>query len=1007
MKIIHIFWSPNLKGIDNDGQFHLWIESSTKNKSKNAHPFQLSSRALSSFCALMKWPDPLQTLSVQFPSDEEEVLLSPIIANLNNRDDREYHQHTKIMLNTLKITNPFLFFKDINYQQFSFDEDTILGDDAKFWIKIMRSIGNAIKKDDLIPAIVALKEKTKITYQNKWEILSADFDKQIKKWAHVMPFSSCLGDFSFYDQQSALQHASDVLVNQLIYDTSFSARSLKAVEGSIIDACLPEYGKENKVLNQALINNWAQWRNQLQHEQFGADFNLCFRFVEAQDSNSNDWGIILQLQSKKDLSFFINLNEYWQQKKMHSDLYQRYFGDGIERQLFLQLAYACRIYPQLESVFNSNELKTHLPMNEKQALSFLREDAWQLKSLGYRIIIPSWWTEKTRKKLKIKLGAKIPSNQSKNPIDYIGRNGLIHFDYQLSMGNQHIDESEWKQLMQAKSELVFFRGEWVEINKEEIEKIQTLVIQANQTKNTGTIQELLKLAADAENYITEYDDPIASILQNLTHQDKIELIPSPKNLNATLRPYQLRGMSWLSYLETLGMNPCLADDMGLGKTIQIIALLLSKPKKKAALLIAPTSVLGNWYKELEKFAPSIKALIHHGQTRSKLDTFLNSVEQHDIVITSYGLLRKDKTLFDKIEWSRLIIDEAQNIKNPNAAQTKAIFSLQSENRIALSGTPIENRLMDLWSIFHFLNPALLNNKASFRKEFELPVQRENNEQKKNTLKNLVTPFILRRLKTDKNIIPDLPEKMEQKVYCELTVEQASLYQLIVDDIKKQMDDDIETKGKKMIMLSALLRLKQCCNHPAQYLQDGSDFSPERSIKLQRLIETTKEAIQNNESILIFSQFTEVCSKLQHIIKNQLGFTTHYLHGGTSRTQREKMIEHFQLPESPASVFILSLKAGGVGITLTKANHVIHFDRWWNPAVENQATDRAYRIGQQKTVFAHKFITLGTVEEKIDAMLEEKQALADGIISTDESWLTELSTDKFMQMIQLNTQEGAS
>lgn len=509
------------------------------------------------------------------------------------------------------------------------------------------------------------------------------------------------------------------------------------------------------------------------------------------------------------------------------------------------------------------------------------------------------------------------------------------------------------------------------------------------------------MAADADIYDIELDEQVQQMFDHLSDKEAFKQVTQPKNLHAQLRPYQNRGMSWLAYLEELGMNPCLADDMGLGKTMQVISLLLLKPKTRPALLIAPTSVVGNWLKEIEKFAPALNAMIHHGGKRKQND-FAEHAESCQLVISSYGLLRRDKSLFKEIEWSRVIIDEAQNIKNPSAQQTKALLSLDTHSRIALTGTPVENRLMDLWSIFNFLNPGLLGSQANFKKVFETPIQRDNNLLQNTLLKNIVEPFILRRLKTDKNIIQDLPDKIEQKVYCELSSEQASLYQTLVDEITVKIEAaEQDPSQQKALMLSALLKLKQCCNHPAQVLQDGSEFSVERSIKLQRLVELCKEAIANNESILIFSQFTEVCSQLQTLLKNQLGYHTHYLHGGTSRTKREKMVEEFQQQSSPASVFILSLKAGGVGITLTKANHVIHFDRWWNPAVENQATDRAFRIGQQKTVFAHKFICIGTIEEKIDDMLESKQKIADSIIGNDESWLSQLDAKSFIKLIQLS------
>jgi SNF2 family DNA or RNA helicase len=412
-------------------------------------------------------------------------------------------------------------------------------------------------------------------------------------------------------------------------------------------------------------------------------------------------------------------------------------------------------------------------------------------------------------------------------------------------------------------------------------------------------------------------------------------------------------------------------------------------------------VLGNWEKELKRFAPDLISLIHHGSQReATLKDFKAQLNHCDVLITSFTLIRKDKPLFAAIHWHRVVIDEAQNIKNPKSAQTKAIQSLKASRRIAMTGTPIENRLMDVWSIFHFLNPGYLGTAAQFKKSYETPIQRDGDVVRSTQLKKLLHPFILRRLKTDKNIINDLPDKIEQKVYCNLTQEQASLYQAVVDDVQDQLEE-AEGIQRKGLILSTLMRLKQICNHPAQFLQDGSVFSRSRSHKLARVDEMIEEALQEGDSLLLFTQFTEVGAALETQLRERYHCPVYYLHGGTSRKKRETMITQFQHENTPASIFILSLKAGGVGITLTRANHVFHFDRWWNPAVENQATDRAFRIGQKKTVFAHKLVTLGTLEERIDQMLEDKQKLADSIVGSDESWLTEMDNDAFRELIKLN------
>lgn len=1001
MQLIHLCWQPDDSAFDNTGQMYLWVESQDEITSPGVYPYQLDSSSFIGFATTqLKMISAFEELDVWLPCNVEgEATASPVIANINNLDDNRGSTFKPFILNAIQVDDPIGFLKELNFQSYHFEETLILADDAKFWIKMAYEISHMIKQDQYIPALVAQKGTAKNQFHTKWQTISSEYHHRLKMISAHMPHSACLGDFTGYDPLSALHHFSDVSLNELIAATAYSQKNIKSVENTFIAQALSH---RTAAIDADTFKTWKQWQNNLVYDQFGADFTLCFKLLEASDQHQEDWGLELLLQSKRDPSFMVNLTQYRQDKDAKKQLFAELLGASIERTLLLQLGYASRIYAVIEHIFTTKMREAVIPLDQQQAFQFLKEDAWTLHSCGYRIIVPAWWTSKGRLKAKVKLRAhRNTASASNSPSGFIDTDSLIQFDYSYSMGEHQLSVEQWQQLLETKSDLVYFRGSWIEIDKAEMEKMQELIETSRKDMSGGNMQDLLALAADESSYDIELDAGLETIVDELKNKHKFSLISQPAQLQAELRPYQNRGTSWLAYLETLGMNPCLADDMGLGKTMQIIALMLLQPRKQAALLVAPTSVVGNWLKEIQKFAPSLNAVIHHGSQRKQKQAFSELVTQHDLIITSYGLLRKDKTLFKEVRWSRLIIDEAQNIKNPASAQTKVLYGLSADSRIALTGTPIENRLMDLWSIFNFLNPGLLGTQASFRKNFELPVQRDNNLHKGQLLKNIVEPFILRRLKTDKNIIDDLPDKIEQKVYCELSTEQASIYQSIVDEITAQMEQTEESQGQKVIMLSALLRLKQCCNHPAQVLQDGSDFSIERSIKLQRLMETSKEAIRNNESILIFSQFTEVCSQIQKIFKNQLGYQTYYLHGATSRTRREQMIQQFQAEDSPPAVFILSLKAGGVGITLTKANHVIHFDRWWNPAVEDQATDRAYRIGQKKTVFAHKFITLGTIEEKIDKMLEDKKKIANSIVGNDESWLSGLDANSFIKLIQLS------
>jgi SNF2 family DNA or RNA helicase len=546
----------------------------------------------------------------------------------------------------------------------------------------------------------------------------------------------------------------------------------------------------------------------------------------------------------------------------------------------------------------------------------------------------------------------------------------------------------------------------MELDREKMQQMLAFWRSRSQEMPELSLPDLLKLATEADGDLEwDHDDAVSEMLTKLHDKSAFAPIDDPPDLQGSLRDYQKRGVAWLRYLENLGLNPCLADDMGLGKTVQVIARLLdertvSNGSTGPTLLIAPTSVLGNWRKEIERFAPHLRALVHQGSQRRKDgQEFRAACAEHDVVITSFTLARLDEKLLQGVPWRRVVVDEAQNIKNPQAAQTRAIAKLRSPHRVALTGTPVENRLRDLWSIFNFLNPGYLGKEAQFRKSFELPIQKNADAERSAALKKLVEPFILRRLKTDKRIIDDLPDKIEQKMYCTLTPEQASLYEVVVRGVSDQIDE-LEGIERRGLILSTLLRLKQICNHPAQFLADGSAYLPERSHKLERLGEMMEEVIESGDSLLIFSQFTEICAALERYVRQTLHYNSYYLHGGTSATRRDQMVAEFQDPETEPSVFILSLRAGGIGLNLTKASHVFHFDRWWNPAVEDQATDRAFRIGQSKSVFVHKFVVIGTVEDKIDALIEDKKRISSTIVGADESWLADLDNDTFKQLIAL-------
>jgi SNF2 family DNA or RNA helicase len=557
-----------------------------------------------------------------------------------------------------------------------------------------------------------------------------------------------------------------------------------------------------------------------------------------------------------------------------------------------------------------------------------------------------------------------------------------------------------------KTPLVRVRGQWVQANAEDIQA--ALDFWKKKRTSQATLRELVQMALGAgagpaglEVSGVKAEGWIGELLGQLEGQVAFAELAAPDGFDGTLRPYQTRGFSWLVFLRRWGLGACLADDMGLGKTIQTLALLQREREageRRPALLVCPTSVVGNWKKEAQRFTPELLVLVHHGAERVKGAGFAKKAKQHALVLSSYALLHRDCQTLEKVDWSGVILDEAQNVKNPETKQSQAARGLHAEYRIALTGTPVENHVGDLWSIVEFLNPGLLGTRADFRRRFLVPIQANRDADAASRLKRLIGPFLLRRLKTDKNIIADLPDKLEMKVFCNLTREQASLYAAVVEETSRAIEES-EGIQRKGLILSTLMKLKQVCNHPAHFLGDNSSL-PGRSGKLARLTEMLDEVLAAGDRALIFTQFTDMGDLLQRHLQETFGREVLYLHGGVVAKQRDRLVERFQNDLQGPRLFLLSLKAGGTGLNLTAAQHVFHFDRWWNPAVENQATDRAFRIGQTRNVQVHKFLCVGTLEEKIDEMIERKLKIAARVVGTGEGWLTELSNAQLKELFAL-------
>jgi hypothetical protein len=763
---------------------------------------------------------------------------------------------------------------------------------------------------------------------------------------------------------------------------------------------------------QHLASGHKAWMRNL-HVAGDATFRIALR-LEAPAAQNQPWNLHYLVQAKDDPSLLIPAEEVWNQSGgvlMH--LGQRF--EQPHEKLLAGLGYAARLFPPI-AVSLKDKRPAELALDTPAAYTFLREMTPLLEGAGFGILVPPWWNKKGAR-LGLKLAMQPKTGQDVAAGGKLTLENLVDYRWQLSLGETELSEAEFRALAELKSPLVQIRGQWVTLDTGQIEAAIHFW-ERQQSEGEMSLLEAARLSLGGEQEVNglpidavDAGGWLAEWLEQFTGSEALEELPQPASLSGSLRPYQRYGYSWLAFLRKWGLGACLADDMGLGKTIQTISLLLREKETSGklpapALLIAPTSVVTNWEREIERFGPALQTYVHRGGTRLRGDDFRQAIADKDVVLTSYPVARLDAETLQSISWLAVILDEAQNIKNPGAKQTEAIRGIRAGFRVALTGTPVENRLSELWSIMHFLNPGYLGSRQSFREHYSLPIERYHDEMAVKQLHQLTAPLIMRRVKTDPRVITDLPEKVETKVYCNLTEEQATLYEAVVQDamrkIEEEEEDGIQRKG---LVLSMLMQLKQVCNHPVQYLhqggKDGGDAELAcRSGKLERLGELLEEVLAEGDRALIFTQFAEMGEMLAGYLPRAFGAGTQFLHGGTPPKVRDQMVRRFQEDEHAPPIFILSLKAGGTGLNLTRANHVFHFDRWWNPAVEDQATDRAFRIGQKRNVQVHKFVVNGTLEEMIDDMIESKKGLAQAVIGSGETWLTELSTDELRKLVTL-------
>jgi hypothetical protein len=884
----------------------------------------------------------------------------------------------------------------------------VIGEDLFFWASVLRFAAALVVRQQYLPDLIS----TPGGYRARWTPVLAGGDaKRLDDFAAAMPaVARALSESAEAPPDTPVRTVLSEYVACAV-DALVRAEARPARNGrfdSIHDEWLAALRSANGMMAAsepelaAFAANISQWRRPIQVAAM-APYRLCFR-IEEPGADTAEWRVEYLMQGAEDPSLLVPAELAWRANGKGPLGKQ---GPAVREHLLVSLGQAAGICPGIEASLRE-PTPAGYALDATGAYEFLSTRAAALEQNGFGVLLPSWWTRGgTGARLTAHASVKAPKMQGGSGLSL---DSVLQFDWKIALGTEVLTLAELQSLAALKVPLVQIRGQWVQVSAAEIQA--AIGFLKKRAGEGGTLRDAVRMALGA---VPDGSLEIAGIdatgwagemLAKLRGEMSFEELPQPRELAGTLRPYQARGYSWLAFLQRWGLGSCLADDMGLGKTIQTLALIQryqaeqreAGSQARPVLLICPTSVVGNWQKEAARFTPELAVLVHHGITRAKGDAFRKAARDYAIVLSSYALLHRDFEILREISWAGVILDEAQNIKNPETKQSRAARGLPADCRIALTGTPVENNIGDLWAIMEFLNPGLLGNQSDFRKKYFVPIQLYNNRDAAERLKRITGPFVLRRLKTDKSIISDLPEKLEMKVYCTLTREQASLYAAVVKEAEQQLDsaEGIQRKG---LVLATLSKLKQVCNHPAQFLKDHSAIEG-RSGKLARLSEMLEEVLSEGDRALVFTQFAEMGELLRKHLEYTFGREVLFLHGGVTKKRRDDMVERFSAAGGPP-VFVLSLKAGGTGLNLVGANHVFHFDRWWNPAVENQATDRAFRIGQTRNVQVHKFVCAGTLEDRIDEMIERKKEIAGMVVGAGEGWLTELSNTELRQLFALS------
>ncbi len=1027
-------------GVYHDGALVVWAETSQAAgamsadclaaEAHRAHPFAAAAPVLA---GALRSADPdsrvtarrVRPVAMWLPSrPDAPAASSPLIASADGPDAGPTRIAPRIVpALRLEPTESIALLRAVSRDR-SLAAGVLVGTDLRFWAEdAFRFAAALVVRQQFLPGIVIGRRGARAVWD---PVCAGDDGERLMTIAARMPGSARAA--TALDAEAAPDHPPvDVLrrcvamlLDQLVRSTITTTVRVANRDGPNshdlwLDALLAADGRLDRSVDAGhMATQIAGWRRPVDTAE-RSPFRLCFRLEEpdaAPDADSppdadsapdDAWYVRYLLQPYADPSLLVSSADGWDEDVGHA-LAPAPGVSGARESLLLGLGQAAGISTRVAGSLE-NVRPDGFSLGTEEAYDFLSEEALALEEAGFGVLLPSWWARKgTGLRLSARARVRAPDLQSDSGI--VSLDTIADVDWDLALGDQRITMDEVEALARMKAPLVRLRGQWVALSSSEIQK--AFRFWQSRAGHQSTLRDIVRMQigtpADGGPELdgVEATGQLSDLLGQLSGGDAAFAgIDPPSEFAGALRPYQERGYAWLWFLRRWGLGGCLADDMGLGKTIQALALFQrdwESGSDAPTLLVCPTSVINNWTREAARFTPDLPVMVHHGPRRARGEAFCAKAGRHALVVTSYGLLLRDIEFLRRQPWRGVALDEAQQIKNPQTAQARAARSLNAGYRVALTGTPVENHLGDLWSIMEFLNPGFLGTLADFKRDFFIPIQVERDDDAKQRLRRATGPFMLRRVKTDRTVIADLPDKFEGKTYCALTSEQASLYRAVLLDTEESLQD-AEGIDRRGLILAALTKLTQVCNHPAHFLGDDSAIDG-RSGKLNRLTEMIEEVLAGNERALVFTRFVAMGEILQRHLQGVFGTEALFLHGGVSKARRDRMVDRFHETGGPA-LFVLSLRAGGTGLNLTAANHVFHFDRWWNPAVENQATDRAYRIGQERNVQVHKFICAGTLEDRIDEMIDRKREVAEQVVGGGERWLTELSNDDLRTVLALS------